>query len=99
MTTNCKIAKQIIQDELELQIKTAKAKLAVLTSRAESAMVNAEVKAYQTLSPKLQAIQQKFQELKKATGVQWEQTKADLQARVADFKESLKKVESAAGAN
>ena len=99
MTTDANIAKQVIQDELEAQINTAKAELEVLAGRAEGTMVKAEVEAYETLMPKLQAIQQKFQELKKATGARWEQTEADLQVLVADFKESVKEVESAARAD
>ena len=64
MTTDAKIAKQVIEDELEFQINTAKAELEVMASRAEGTMVKAEVEAYEILSPKLQAIQQKMQELK-----------------------------------
>jgi hypothetical protein len=99
MTTDANVTKQVIQDELEFQINTAKAKLEVLANRAEGTMVQAEHEAYETLSPKLQAIQQKFRELKKATGAQWEQAKGDLQVLLADFKQSVKEVESAAGAD
>ena len=99
MTTSANVAKQAIQDELEFQINTAKAKLEVLANRARGKMVQAEVEAYETLSPKLQAIQQKFRELKKATGAQREQTKGDLQVLLADFKQSVKEVGSAAGAD
>ena len=99
MTTDANIAKQVIQDELEAQIDTAKAELEVLGSRAEGTMVKAEIEAYETLSPKLQAIQQKMQELKKSTGAQWPQTKADLEALISDFKESVKEIVSAAEAN
>jgi hypothetical protein len=66
MTTDADVAKRVIQDELEFQINTAKAKLEVLANRAEGTTVQAEVEAYKTLSPKVQAIQQKFRELKKA---------------------------------
>jgi hypothetical protein len=97
MTTDASIAKQVIEDKLEFQINTAKAELEVLANRAEGTMVKAEVEAYETLMPKLQAIQQKMQELKKSTGAQWQQTKADLEALIGDFKESVKEVVSAAG--
>jgi len=96
MTTDGNIAKQVIQNELEAQINTAKAELEVLASRAEGTMVKAEVGAYETLMPKLQAIQQKMQELKKSTGAQWQQTKADLDALIRDFKASAKEIVSAA---
>jgi hypothetical protein len=99
MSTDAKIAKQVIEDELEFQINTAKAELEVLASRAEGTMVKAEVEAYEALSPKLQAIQQKMQELNKSTGAQWQQTKADLEALISDFKESVKEIVSAAGAD
>lgn len=85
MTTDADIRRQVSQDELEFQVNTAKARLELLANRAEGTMVKAEVEAYETLSPKLQAIHQKFQELKKATGAQWEQTKGDLQGLVADL--------------
>lgn len=99
MTTDANIAKQVIEDKLEFQINTAKAELEVLANRAEGAMVKAEVGAYETLMPKLQAIQQKMQELKKSSGAQWKQTKADLETLVSDFKESVKEIASAAGAD
>jgi hypothetical protein len=99
MTTDASIAKQVIEDELEFQINSAKAELEVLANRAEGTMVKAEVEAYETLMPKLQAIQQKMQDLKKSTGAQWQQTKADLEALISDFKESVKEIVSAAQAN
>jgi hypothetical protein len=99
MTRDATIAKQVVQDELEFQINGAKAELEVLANRAEGTMVKAEVEAYETLMPKLQAIQQKMQELKKSTGAQWEQTKAGLEALISDFKESAKEIASAAKAN
>jgi hypothetical protein len=92
MTTDASIAKQVIEDKLEFQINTAKAELEVLANRAEGTMVKAEVEAYETLMPKLQ-----MQELKKSTGAQWQQTKADLEALISDFKESVKEVVPAAG--
>ena len=99
MTTDANIAKQVIEDELEFQINTAKAELGVLANRAEGTMVKAEVEAYETLMPKLQVIQQKLRELKKSTGAQWEQTKADLEVLISDFKESAKESASAAKTN
>lgn len=87
MTTDGNIAKQVIQGELEAQINAAKAELEVLESREEGTMLKAEVEAYETLMPKLQAIQQKMQELKKSTGAQWKQTKADLRSPDQRFQE------------
>jgi len=99
MTTDANIAKQAIQDEFESQIKAAEAELELLAGRAEGAMVKAEVEAYETLLPKLLAIQQKLKELKKSTGAQWGQTKADLELLIGDFKELLKEIALAAMAN
>jgi len=99
MTTDANIAKQAIQDEFESQIKAAEAELELLAGRAEGAMVKAEVEAYETLLPKLLAIQQKLKELKKSTGAQWGQTKADLELLIGDFKELLKEMTLAAKAN
>ena len=99
MTTDANIARQVIEDKLEFQINSAKAELEVLANLAEGTMVKAEVEAYETLMPKLQAIQQRMQELKESTGVQWQQTKADLEALISDFKESVKGIVSAAGAD
>ena len=96
MTTDASIAKQVIQDEIESQINAAKAKLEVLASQAEGKMVKAEIEAYETLSPKLEAIEQKLLELKKSTGAQRERAKTDLEVLIADFKESAKEIESAA---
>ena len=99
MTTDANVAKQAIQDEFESQIKAAEAELELLAGRAEGAMVKAEVEAYETLLPKLLAIQQKLKELKKSTGAQWGQTKADLELLIGDFKELLKEMTLAAKAN
>ena len=99
MTTDANIAKQVIQDELESQINTAKAELEVLASRAEGTMVKAEAEAYENLMPKLLAIQQKLQEMKKSTGAQWQQTKADLEVLISAFRESVKEIAFAAKAN
>ena len=99
MTTDANVAKQAIQDEFESQIKAAEAEPELLAGRAEGAMVKAEVEAYETLLPKLLAIQQKMKELKKSTGAQWGQTKADLELLIGDFKELLKEMTLAATAN
>ena len=99
MATDANIAKQVVQDELESQINTVKAQLEVLANRAAGTMVKAEVEAYETLMPKLQTMQQKLRELRKSTGAQWQQTKADLEVLISDFKESVKEIASTAKAN
>jgi hypothetical protein len=90
------LAKQAVHDKLESQIKTAAAKLDTLKAQAETAKANLEIKAIAELSPKTEVIRQKFQELKQSGGAQWEQTKTDLEARLADFEKSIKGIESKA---
>jgi uncharacterized protein (DUF1499 family) len=96
--SNVDVAQQIVHDKLESQIKTAEAKLETLKAQAEAAKANAEIKAVATLLPKKQAIQQKLQQLKQASGDKWEQVKTDLEARIAQFEKSLKEIESQAQA-
>jgi outer membrane murein-binding lipoprotein Lpp len=92
------LAKQVVHDRLESQIKTAHSKLDALKAQAEAARANVEIKAVATLLPKKQAIEQKLQELKQASGDKWEQVKTDLEARIAEFERSLKETESQAQA-
>jgi hypothetical protein len=92
------LAKQVVHDKLESQIKTAQSKLDTLKAQAEAAKANVEIKAIATLLPKKQVIQQKLQELKQASGDKWEQVKTDLEARIAEFEKSLQETESQAQA-
>ena len=98
MSTDLNIAKQAIHDKLESQIKAAEAKLETLKARAEAAKANVEIKAIAELLPKKVEIQQKLEQLKKAGGDRWEQAKADLEGRIADFEKSVKGIESKAKA-
>ena len=94
MTADANIAK--IQEEFESQIKTARAEVESLAGRAKGTMTKVQVDAYETLSPKLNAIEQKLQDLKKATGTQHKQTEADLGRLIADFTKSIKAIKAAA---
>lgn len=94
MSTDVNMAKKAIQDKLESQIKTAEAKLDTLKARAETAKADVEIKAIAELLTKKHVILQKLQELKKQGGDRWEQAKADLEARTADFEKSVKVIES-----
>ena len=98
MSTDLNIAKQAIHDKLESQIKAAEAKLETLKARAEAAKANVEIKAIAELLPKEVEIQQKLEQLKKSGGDRWEQAKADLEGRIADFEKSVKGIESKAKA-
>jgi phage shock protein A len=99
MSTDVKLAKQAIHDKLGSQISTAEAKLNTLKARAETAKANLELKAIAELLTRKQAILRKLHELKKSDGGQWEQAKADLEKRIADFEKSVKGIESKAKAD
>jgi multidrug resistance efflux pump len=99
MSTDLNIAKQAIHDKLESQIKAAEAKLETLKARAEAAKANVEIKAIAELLPKKVEIRQKLEQLKKSGGDRWEQAKADLEGRIADFEKSVKGIESKAKAS
>lgn len=99
MAAGANIARQIIQHELESEIQSAKAEVELLASQVQDKMAHAEFEAYESLLPKLEAIEQKLQELKTTTGAQWEQTKTDLVVLIAHFKGSMKEIESVARAN
>jgi hypothetical protein len=96
MTTDTKVAQHAIHDKLQSQISTAEAKLNTLKARAETAKANAEIKAIGDLLPKKEVLQRKLHELKQEGGERWEQAKADLETRIADFEKSLKALESKA---
>jgi len=99
MSNDANIAKQIVHDKLESQVKTAEAKLNMLKAQAETAKANVEVKATAALQPKIQVIRQKLEELKKAGGDQWVQTRSDLEGRIAEFQNSMQGIESKPKAN
>jgi hypothetical protein len=92
-------ARQEVYDQVESWIKTAQAKLKTLEGQAEGKMTKVEVEAYETLLPKLEAIQQKQQQLKNSSGKQGKQLKSDLERLIADFEKSVKEIESEAKAS
>jgi len=94
MSTDVDMAKKAIYDILDSRIKTVEAKLGALKAKAATAKANAEIKLVTDLLTKKQVIHQKLRELKKSGGEQWEHTKADLEARIADIENSVKGIES-----
>lgn len=94
MNTDVNMAKQAIQDKLDAQIKTAEAKLDTLKARAEVAKANVEIKAVAELLTKKLALQRELKELRKLSGDRWEQAKAGLEARIADFEKLVRDIES-----
>lgn len=99
MSTDVTLTKQAIHDKFESQIHAAEAKLTTLKAQAESAKANAEIKAITELLTRKQAILQKVHELKKSNGGKWEQAKAELESRIADFEKSVQGIESKVKAN
>ena len=95
MSTDVNIAKQIVHDKLQSQIKTREAKLDTLKARDERRK-RREIKAIAALLPKTQVIRRKLQELKQAGGDRWEQTKTDLEGRIAEFEKSVQGIVSKA---
>jgi multidrug efflux pump subunit AcrA (membrane-fusion protein) len=93
MNTDMNMAKQAILDKFEAQVRTAEAKLDTLKARAETAKANLEIKAITELLITKRTILQKLQDLKKSGGSPWEQAKADLEARIADFEKAVKGIE------
>ncbi len=91
--------KDAVHDKIESQVKAAEAKLTALQARAESAKADFEIKALEDLLPKKQVIRQKLAELKKSGTGHWEQTRKDLEERIAEFEKSLKHVETRAKAS
>ena len=99
MTSLTNVAKQAVHDKFEAQIKTAEAKLETLKARATAAKANVELRAITELLPKRQIVQNKLAELRESSGDRWEELRADLESRIAEFEKSLKAIEPKAKAN
>ena len=94
MSTEMNMTKQALHDKIESQVKTAQAKLETLRAKAESTKANAELKLIGDLLTKKQAIDQKLNELKKSGESTYQQTKADVETRVAELEKSMKAIEA-----
>jgi hypothetical protein len=66
MSAVVKIAKKVIHDKLESQIKTAEAKLGTLKAQVATAKADFEIDTNKALLKRQQAIVQKLRELKKS---------------------------------
>jgi hypothetical protein len=94
MTVETKLAKHAVLDQLESMIKTAEAKLETLRARAEAAKASAEIKAIAEIASHRIQIRQKLEELRKATGSDWELLKKNLESQVAEFQKTVKNIEA-----
>jgi phage shock protein A len=94
MSTETNMAKKAIHDKIESQINTVQARLETLKAKAESAKANAELKLIAELLTKKQAIDHKLAELKKSGETTYQQTKTDVESRIAELEKSVKAIES-----
>jgi uncharacterized protein involved in exopolysaccharide biosynthesis len=78
------------------ETRAEEAKLNTLKARLDAIRANVEAKAITELLTEKQVIQQKLRELKKTGGDRWEQAKADVEGRIADFEKSVNEIESKA---
>jgi hypothetical protein len=89
-----KAARKAIYDKVESQIHTFEAQVATLKAKAESAKADAEVTAIANLATAKRALDEKVAELKRAGETAFQQVKADVEARVAEFDKSLHAIAS-----
>jgi phage shock protein A len=94
MSTEINMAKKAIHDKIESQINSAQAKLETLKAKAEATKANAELKMIADLLSKKQAIDHKLAELKKSGETTYQQTKSDVESRVAELEKSVKAIEA-----
>lgn len=87
-------ARKAVYDKVESQVRTFEAQLATLKAKAESTKADAELKAIAKLATAKLTLDQKVRELKTAGEAAFQQTKADVDARIAEFEKSVKAIES-----
>lgn len=88
------MAKKAIHDKIESQINTVQAKLETLKAKAETAKADAELKVILDLLTKKQAIDHKLRDLKQSGETTYQQTKSDVESRVAELEKSVKAIEA-----
>src|SRR5258708_1114148 len=94
MSTEMNITKKVVHDKIESQINTVQAKLETLKAKAQAAKANAELKMIADLLTRKQAIDHKLDELKKSGETTYQQTKTDVESRVAELEQSVKSIEA-----
>ena len=87
-------ARKAVYDKVESQIHTFEAQLATLKAKAESAKADAELKAIANLVTTKRTLDQKVVDLKKTGEAAFQQAKADVEVRIADFEKSVKAIEA-----
>ena len=98
MTTQAHVAvtaaRKAVYDKVESQIHTFEAQVATLKAKAESAKADAELKAIANLATAKRTLDEKVAELKGTGETAFQQVKADVEARVAEFDKSLQAIAS-----
>src|SRR5262249_32128518 len=94
MSIGTDVAKQVVHDKIDSQIKTVQAKLDTLKAKAESSKANAELKLIAEVAVKKHAIDQKISELKKSGDASYQQAKTDVESRIADLEKSVQAIEA-----
>ena len=87
-------ARKAVYDTVDSRIHTFEAHLATLKAKAESAKADAELKAIANLVTAKRTLDQQVAELKKVGETAFQQAKADVEARIAEFEKSVKAIES-----
>jgi len=94
MSIGTDVAKQVVHDKIDSQVKTVQAKLDTLKAKAESSKANAELKLIAEVAVKKHAIDQKISELKKSGDASYQQAKTDVESRIADLEKSVQAIEA-----
>ena len=93
-TVAVKAARKAVYDTVESQIHTFEAQLATLRAKAEAAKADAEVAAIASLATAKRVLDATVAELKSAGEAKFEQVKADVERRAAEFDRSLQAIAS-----
>ena len=93
-TVTVKAARKAVYDKVESQIHTFEAQVATLKAKAESAKAEAELAAIANLATAKRVLDAKVTELKSAGETKFEQAKADVERRLAEFDQSLQALAS-----
>jgi hypothetical protein len=92
MSAETNMAKQAVHDKIDSQVKSVQARLETVKAKAEAATAAAATIA--DLFVKKQVIDRMLSDLKKSGESRYEQTKADVESRVAELEKSVQAIEA-----
>ena len=87
-------ARKAVYDKVESQIHTFEAQVGTLKAKAESAKADAELAAIANLAAAKRVLDAKAAELKSAGEAKFEEVKAEVGRRAAEFERSLQAIAS-----